>query len=499
MKKIVIILTAAVALSSCKKYLDINKDPDNIVETDAPMALLLTNTTINTGFVGGSDLFRYAALLTQQLSGQTTGGETQTQQYEKYLIQSADVNNLWSTFYATTLNDLEVIIKQAAAKNAPYYSGVAKLLKAYNYQLIVDAWGNVPFSESQQTTANLSPKFDDASQIYTQLLALIDNGLSDLNATSSSLAPGTNSTIYSGTFSTKKANWIKFGNVLKLRILLHYSKLDKASMVSKITALVNSGSASFFTSNADNFEMPFVNQNNRQNPIHQFELQRTNYLFPNKFMVDMMNAKADPRRPFYFTAFPAGSNAYVGAKAADPSSQKYSRMHVFLRGAASGGTPNADGSYNALPSAGGITYTGDAPIRMLTFAEYNFIRAEAALYGAPGDPQAFFQAGITASMTNAGVAAADIATYIAANGVLTGTADQQLQQIINEKFIASYGVVLEPWTDWRRTGYPAISKVSNAVTADIPRSLPYPQSEIDANKNAPPQKTDLLVRVFWDK
>ncbi|WP_204273046.1 hypothetical protein, partial [Enterobacter hormaechei] len=68
---------------------------------------------VNTGFAAGSDLNRYPAIIMQQFSGQTTGGESQTQQYEKYLIQSADVNNLWSTFYATTLNDIEVIIRQA--------------------------------------------------------------------------------------------------------------------------------------------------------------------------------------------------------------------------------------------------------------------------------------------------------------------------------------------------------------------------------------------------
>ena len=102
-------------------------------------------------------------------------------------------------------------------------------------------------------------------------------------------------------------------------------------------------------------------------------------------------------------------------------------------------------------------------------------------------------------MQAAGVAAADIATYIAANGTLSGTESQRLQQIISEKFVANYGVVLEPWNDWRRTGFPAIAKVSNAVTTDIPRSLPYPQSEIDANKNCPGQKPNLLVRVFWDK
>lgn len=501
MKRILIITSALflVGLSSCKKYLDINKDPDRIAETAAPIDLLLTNVTVNTGFVGGSDLNRYGALLVQQFSGQTTGGETQTQQYEKYLLQSADVNNLWSTFYATMLNDIEVIIRLSTAQNAPYYRGVAKLLKAYHYHHLVDAFGNVPYSETQQAGGNPSPKFDDGAVIYTEILKNIDEALVDLNTTSTGLAPGNNSTIYTGSFATRRANWIKFGNTLKLRLLLHYSKLNRAETVSKITALVNQAGVSFFAANADNFEMPFFNITNRQNPIHQFELVRTNYLFPNKFLVDGMNSKSDPRRPFFFTPFPFGSTTYVGAVAADPQSQKYSRMHTYLRGGATGGIPKADGSLDPLPASGGILYDGTAPIRMLTFAEYNFIRAEAAVYGAPGDAQTFYQAGIRASMEAAGVSAVNIATYIAANGVLAGTEAQRVSQIIGEKYVANYGVMQESWTDWRRTGFPVITKVANAVTTDIPRSLPYPQSEIDANKNAPPQKPNLLVRVFWDK
>ena len=501
MKKILIATTALflVGLTSCKKYLDINKDPDRIAESEAPISLLLTNATVNTGFAGGSDINRYGALIMQQFSGQTTGGESQTQQYEKYLIQSSDVNNMWNSFYATTLNDLEVVIRLATTQNSPYYRGVAKLLKAYNYQILVDVFGNIPYSEAQQTSANTSPKYDDAATIYSSLLTTIDEALADLNTTSTAVAPGSNSTIYSGAFSSKKANWIKFGNTLKLRLLIHYSKLNKTDCVAKITALVNQPGVSFFASNGDNFEMPFFNVTNRQNPIHQFEQSRNNYLFPNKYLVDAMNAKADPRRPFFFTAFPFGSNTYVGASAADPQSIKYSRFHTYLRGAGTGGVANTDGSLNAMPAQGGVNYDGTAPVRMLTFAEYNFIRAEAAVYGAPGDAQAFYQAGITASMQAAGVSTADIATYIAANGTLTGTEAQKIEKIIGEKFVANYGVAVEPWTDWRRTGYPAITKVSNAVTTDIPRSLPYPQGEIDANKNAPPQKASLLERVFWDK
>jgi len=244
--------------------------------------------------------------------------------------------------------------------------------------------------------------------------------------------------------------------------------------------------------------MPFLSEARRQNPIHQFEINRANYLFPNKKLVDMMNAKDDPRRPFYFTQFPAGSGQYAGAQAADPVSQKYSRMHVYLRGNASGGTPNDDGSYDPTGSKA-ISYTGAAPVRMLTFAEYNFIRAEAALYGAPGDAQEFFEAGITASMKMAGVDDADIDDYLAAHGTLAGTDEDKLRQIIEEKYIANYGVIEEPWTDWRRTGYPVLSVVSNAVLSGIPRSLPYPQNEMDLNTNAPPQKASLLETVFWDE
>jgi len=255
MKKTIYIyalIVLAGSMVSCKKYLDINKDPDRILEDQVPIQLLLTNVTTNIGFTGGSDLFRYGALLTQQFSGQTTGGETQTQQYEKYLIQSADVNNLFNSIYAQTLNDIEVIIRRATADGSPHYSGVAKILKAYTYQLAVDAWGDIPFSEAQQTTANLFPHYDDDAEIYPKLIALLDEGIQEVSAATSTISPGSNATIYSGNFATRKTNWIKFANTLKLRLYIHYSKIDKPFLVNQITALVNSGGP-FMEGNEDNF------------------------------------------------------------------------------------------------------------------------------------------------------------------------------------------------------------------------------------------------------
>ncbi len=499
MKKLFFIaaILAFTGITSCKKFLDINKDPDRLPVEVANIAQLLSSATANVGFTGGSDLQRYTALIMQQYSGQSSGAQNQTQDYEKYLITGSDANNLFSSIYATTLNDLEVIITKGAAQGAPHYTGVAKLLKAYTYQIAVDTWGDLPYSESQKQILNLSPKYDDDEQIYKNLITLINEGISDVSQASSSASPGTNSLIYPGSFATTKTNWIKFANTLKLRIYLHYSKFDKAFLTTQMNALIASG-APFMASNADNFEMKFFNESRRQNPIQQFEIDRQNYLFANKTLVDAMNAKSDPRRAFYFTQFPAGSGNYVGAKAGDAPSQKYSRFHTYLRGAVTNApVAQADGSYNY----NSIVYAGDAPIRMLTYAEYNFIRAEAALYGVPGDAQTFFQEGIRASMLSAGVASGDITTYLAANGALTGTNEDKLKRIIEEKYVASFGVVLEPWTDWRRTGYPPIAPASNAVptAGGIPRSLFYPQSEVDLNPNAPKQKTNLQERVFWDK
>jgi hypothetical protein len=451
----------------------------------------------------------------QQMSGMASS-PNQTFEYYRYNITGSDQNNVWSSMNATTLNDLELIIKQGGA--SPYYTGVAKLLKAYEYAQMVDIWGKIPYTEAQQLTGNMQPHYDDDAAIYTNLFILINGAITDLNATSSVLTPGANSVIYTngGNFTNAKAQWIKFANTLKLRLYLHYSKKDPAFSNAQLTALINSGAA-FFASNADNFSMAFYDVANQRSPISAFEVSRPNYLFCDAQMLGMMNAKNDPRRPYYFTSFPyqgiplpatvntsaataagnvltfastagittnmvivgtnipantvstavtattvtlsnnvtgagvaAGAaiitapNQFTGVSATAPPpapNNNYSRIHTFLRGNVTAGT--------APP----FTYSGTAPQRMLTFAEYNFIRAEAALRGAPGSAQAFFTAGITASLQEVGVSAQQITEYLAANGTLSGSTAQQIQQVIEEKYIALFGVSTEPWTDWRRTGF----------------------------------------------
>jgi hypothetical protein len=567
--KLIMFFAGIISISSCKKFLDINKDPDRLPDSNSPIAQLLTSAQVNLSFEGGSDLFRYSTEIMQMMSGGASS-PNQTHEYYRYNITGTDVNNSWNSVHAVTLSDLQLIINQGIA--SPYYTGVAKILKAYEYALVVDVWGKVPFSEAQQLTANTQPHYDHDSSIYRNVIGLLDAAIVDLNAVSSALSPGTNSVIYTngGNFNTAKPQWIKLANTLKLRLFLHYSKFNPAYCLQQLTDLINSG-VTFMASNTDNFSTPFYDVANNRNPISAFEVSRPGYLYADNNMTSRMNPKFDPRRPYYFTSFPyqgiqlpitlstsaataaggnvltfsstvstgtpsgaatanmlisgpgippgtlstavtattitlnqnvtgvsAGAsivispNAFVGVAAASlpiSPNNSYSRIHTFLRGAVTA---------LATPP---FTYSGAAPQRMLTFAEYNFIRAEAALRGAPGTAQTFFTAGITASMQEVGVPAGLIADYLTVNGTLSGTTAQQIQKVIEEKYIALFGVSVEPWTDWRRTGFPVLTLPGNilgGVTA-VPRSLFYPQTEIDLNPNCPGQKNSSLQdKVFWD-
>lgn len=497
------ILIAGIMLGSCKKFLDVNDDPNNV--TNVEITQILPSITVNIGYLGGSDLMRVSTLIMQQFSGNgPVAGYSAFKEYERYNVNDSDINNQWVRIFATILSDLEIMITQAEEGNSPHYSGVGKILKAYVYQIVVDAWGDVPYKEAVMHDAdNYYPHFDNDEEIYADLVRLIDEGITELNATESVLSPNNNSTIYrNSSWNISREKWNRFANTLKLRIFLHYSAKDPAFTSQKISELVNSG-AEFMQSTEDNFEMRFLGESQRQNPLYGIEKgQFKNQFYPNRFIVDMMNSKNDPRRSAYFVPFPYNSNSitYKGASILDGGpSAAYSRLHSYIYGTASAVNSaliDMDGSLRD----GAITYEGDSPGRLLSYAEYNFIRAEAALlYGVAGNAQAFFEEGIRASFKDADIAESELTNYLSQYGTLSGSAQAKLEQIINEKYIANFGVVMEPWSDYRRTGYPALQPltVPLAIYSEVPRSLFYSQSEINNNPNIN-QKSTMLERVFWD-
>ncbi len=487
-----VLLTTA---TSCNNWLDVNQSPNAIVK--APLPQVLTSAQVQLGFNMGSDIHRYSSIIAQHFAGQGNQG-VQNRELMGYVIQPTDVNNTFrAQFYSGVLADLEAMIKDAEGKS-PYYAGIAKILKAYTFHIITDLWGNVPFSEALKGTENLQPKYDNSEAIYSALFVMLDEGIANLNASSSEFVPAADDVIFAG----NRARWRTFAYTLQTRLALRYT--DK---VARIDAILAKAGATFMTANTDNFQLNFqatAAAAGRENPIHQFEIRRQDQFFPNATFVSRMNAKADPRRRWYFT--PTSGTTFLGAPnnytadattvfnpAATPAIV-FSRMHIYLRGDSTGtATTSARGRVD--------TYSGAGAVRMLTYSEYQFIRAEYLFAkGQTANAQIAFQEGIRASMQLAGVPATSITAYINANGTLnTGT---ELQQIIEEKYVANYGVAVEPWSDWRRTGFPALTATLNSVAPSptvLPRILPYPQQERDSNPNTPARANVFEKSVFWDK
>ena len=235
---------AALLVVSCKKSLDINTDPNNPTAIEVSKLLPTAQRTLGDALSmdeNNGGLSEGLAVYTHQMSTR--------EEADKYGLVGTD-NNIgvpWLKFYASTpnpgttapnfgvLQNLEDIIIRSTAADNLIYAGVAKILKAYTFSVLVDVFGDVPFSEANKLKQGiLYPKFDDDAAIYDSLFLLINSGIADLNNTTALNAqkPGTDDLIYGG--STSK--WIRAANTLKLKM---YTQIRKVRNVSaEVNALL---------------------------------------------------------------------------------------------------------------------------------------------------------------------------------------------------------------------------------------------------------------------
>ncbi|MEP6613051.1 MAG: SusD/RagB family nutrient-binding outer membrane lipoprotein, partial [Mucilaginibacter sp.] len=146
-------------------------------------------------------------------------------------------------------------------------------------------------------------------------------------------------------------------------------------------------------------------------------------------------------------------------------------------------------------SLGGPAYANaDSYNYIVNYSEALFLKAEATFITAgAAAAQPVYTSAVKSHMSKMGIADADANTYLASRGALTS--GNALQLIIEEKFVANF-LSQENYTDWRRTGFPALTKVKHALS-EIPRRVLYSQSEIVANPQ-PQQAAKLTDRVWWD-
>lgn len=422
------------------------------INTNAPQVVtpgnILPAVENAIAYTQGGDLSRFSTLFVQH----SVGFSRQAAAYYKYVLTSTDFDTPWGNMYTSVLGNDRDLMQKADAGQYNAYSGISRIIMAYSLQLLVDEWGKVPYSQALLAAANTHPVYDDDKALYDTIANLINVGITQLSdPKSGGLTPGADDMVYGGDAS----KWIKFGHAIMARLYIHQSKGD-AAMAAKALAEANLA----FANNSDNAQFIYGTSETFANPTYEFNSQRQDIDYGIGALADTLIGLNDPR---------------VGL--------------------------TIDTTYLDANGIGIGAYYGDinGHVEFITYEEMQFVKAEAALRST-GDvvaAQKFYQAGIAASMEKLGVAAADAAAYIAANGILPINVDNAIAMIALQENISLY-LNPEAWTLYRRTSYPALTPA--AGTNGVPRRFLYPQNEYSLNaSNVPPSTTLFSPKIFWDK
>jgi Starch-binding associating with outer membrane len=468
-------------MSSCKKALDINVDPNN--STQASINLVLPSALGYTTYNFGNPFQILGGLWGQYWTQGPTA--SQYKALDQYVITSTSYNTQWQSLYAGPLQDLKYIITEGTASGRNNYAAIGKIMQAYIYQYLTDLHGDIPFSQALDP-ANPTPAFDTQEQVYDGLITLLNEGLDLINESSSDHP--TNDDLY---FQGDMQLWKKFANTLKLRVYLRQSYVRAAVAQAGIQAMYAAGAQ--FLGTGEDVDMQFTNTTFNQNPLFMtFQALTEANLIASNTALQYQQGNSDPRIDIFYQRATAAPNAgnHFGIDQGDGAN---------LPGALN------DKSYSKPGFAvGGPIGGADAPVILMSAAESYFLQAEAVLRGwGTGDAAALYASAARASFAYWGLTNAQATTYLGQAGVVypaAGTLEERLDAIITQKWISMDGTQnLEGWTEWRRTGYPDIFHVSESTNIGnvFPVRLLYPDTEVARNPNTPAQKS-ISDKVWWD-
>ncbi len=487
MKNRLIILISFIALfSSCSdEFGDMNQDTKNptvstpeFLFTNAEKFMVdqVTSTSVN---------FNVFRLYAQQWT------EVQYPQETQYDLTGRTIpDRHWATYYRDVLRDFKEA-KQLLLTQKANFAGtpdglvvienkiaIIDILSSYCYNILVDTFGDVPYTEALDIDGHPQPKYDDAQTIYKDLISVLTTASNNLNHSEGSFDEA--DLIYGG--DTQK--WAKFANSLRFRMAITMADVDLTYATTEALAAQADG---LILTSADGTYMPYTTNTTNNNPLYLDLVAsgRDDFLPANTF-VNKMNALSDPRRAKYFTEYPAGSGQYKGG--------------VY-------GTVNVYGDFSHLtPTIKDPVYPGV----LFTYSEVEFLLAEAAARGIAvgGTAESHYNAAITASLNDWGVSAGDIATYLARPDVAYATAAGTWKQKIGEQaWISYFNRGFEAWTSYRRLDFPAL--VAPPVTfgdiTEVPKRYSYPgieQTLNAANLEAAVAKLGnnaVTTKIFWDK
>jgi hypothetical protein len=495
MKRIknLIILGASVGVlfTSCKKeFFDINDNPNNPTTVD--LKFVFPNGIQYTGYVAGNYFQLWGGLWSQYWTQGASA--SQYKSWDRYIMSNDEMNRPWTQSFAGALGDFDYVEKTAMAAGNKNYAACAMIMKAYVFQYMTDAYGDIPFSEALQGGNNFSPKYDAQKDVYAGIEKLLVDASAMMDVNSDE-HPGAEDVLFGGDMEM----WQSFANTLRLKTYLRLAYTSEAGRCKdSVNAMFTRGDV-FMESNVS---IAYNNAQFQANPLNTTISALGDFnLVASSTIIDSLSSMADPRMAVWYKKATTGPAAgqYVGLK--QGAAYQYppptpSHTNYSLPTNAVGGGQN---------QAAGKT----APVYLMSAAESYFLQAEAYARGwatgSTGQPE--YDYAIELSFDQWGLTAGDAATYAGDARVVypaAGTTEQKIQAIITQKwysFTESQG--FEAWTEHRRTGYPSFLQPSMSSVLSggaFPGRFVYPADELTRNPNAGAvANQEVQDKVWWDQ
>lgn len=528
-----VILAAGLVFTSCETTdLDLLDDPNEITIDKANLDRFLVEIQID-----------FASFMRQM--GNNDAEVTRIE----YMFGRTYANNFepavldgeWALAYQAMFSDMAAAEGLAMNTENFKHIGVMNILKAYALVVLVDNFGDVPFSQATNPSEFPSPVADPGASVYDGAMALLDDGINYLSDEGGNLE---NDFYYNNDFT----KWRKLANTIKMHIALNTG--DYAAF----NAIANGGA--YISSNADDFQWQYGA--NEANPDTRHPGYSGDYTtsgagnYRSNWLMDAMLDRNDPRIRYYFyrqndctpggedengvecagnqtqltcsvaprpVHFPADmifcsvNSGYWGrdhgnAEGIPPDGFQRSVVGVYPYGG------RFDGSeYSSVTVGDGGGGAGIVPIMLASWVD--LMRAEVALaQNSAGQAATHLNNALTKHINKVQSfgtldpdadssffpTGAEVSSYI--NGVVSsfnsaGTNDKW-EILATQQFIANYGNGVESYNFYRRTGYPQkVQYVIDPQPGAFIRSFLYPANEANVNSNIA-QKPNVAVQVFWD-
>ncbi|MCO5936682.1 SusD/RagB family nutrient-binding outer membrane lipoprotein [Mucilaginibacter sp. RB4R14] len=482
MKKHIIIILGLfiIGTSGCKKdFLSLEENP-NTPSVTTPQ-FLLTGALKTAADIVNINYAHYG-VWAGQLS--PSGNYVPSPQLQQYQF-TTDNYQVFTPLYLnlSNFNNLEVLAKSDPTLTK--FQAIAKIMKAYDFEQLVDNYGDVPYTEAFQQSKTFFPKYDKGQAIYTDLIKQLDAAVALIDGSTSALSPDVSDIVFKGDM----IKWRRFALTLKLRMAIRTNV--------KVAGLPAAGTDYLDASTLAATQPGYANSdalNGQQSPFYRsFGFDQNGnptgnnaYYRASAFEVGLLNSYSDPRISKFYATTSGGKivGIILGDNTAIPNS----------------GTSAIGAGLLKDPTMAGV---------LMSSAEALFLQAEGVTNGfITGDAQQLYQSGITASFMSVGLTAVNATTYYtqAKDNVSWVASTNKQQAIVTQKWISLTGYSsLESYNELRRTGYPAgvpRSIDNKAIGTGLPTRIFYPTTEYQQNPDnvgAEGIINPFGTKIFWAK